>query len=74
VIDRIRQAFIAALLHDDDGTLAASACDRRDSGIAAQCVIISISERLGCLCEHRGGDHPTRSRQGEEECHVAMLS
>ena len=69
-----RSRFIPARRSAECRMFAAPACDRSYSGIAAQCVIISISERLGCLCEHRGGDHPTRSRQGKEECHVAMLS
>jgi hypothetical protein len=74
VIDSIPQSLVATLPHDNNVPLSTATGDWSYSGIAAQRVVISISERLGRLCEHRGGDHPTRSRQGKEECHVAMLT
>jgi len=36
-------------------------------------MIISLGKRLSGLCKHRGGDHPTDSRQGQQEGHVTML-
>src|SRR3981081_3295161 len=73
VIGRIPQTRVAPSPHDHHLSLATPPSDRRRAGITAERVVISFSERLRRLREHRGADHPTHSRQGKKDFHVTML-
>lgn len=73
VIERIPQTRVAPSPHDHHLSRAAPASDRGRAGITADGMVISFSERLRGLREHRGADYPTHSWQGKQDFHVTML-
>ena len=61
VVEGVPHPGIARLAHDDGSRLTALPGNRRNTGIGAESVIISLGKRLRGLCKHRGGNPPTDS-------------
>src|SRR5215469_15559543 len=74
VIERVTQTDIAGVAHQDHPVLAALFGDRRDSGVSAQGVIVSLDKGPRGLSEHRGGYDSSHSWQGPEDLDVAVLA
>src|ERR1035438_2214872 len=74
VIERVAQRLIAGVSHHYHFPLATSPRHRSRSRIIAQSLIISFSEGLRSLSEHRGGDDRPNSRQGKQDLCVTMLA
>ena len=63
----------AGLAPDDDTALAGPLGHRRDSGQTAQSGVIAPQQGIPSLCEQRGEDNPSNSRQGCKDFHVMLL-
>jgi uncharacterized iron-regulated protein len=65
---------VHCLAHQDDPAFARSLGDRGNARQAAQRVVISALQGIGCFCEQRGEDDSADARQGSQDRHVTLLS
>ena len=73
VVHDISKPVAAGLPSDDDAALAGLLGDRRDSGQTAQSGVVAPFKAIPSLCEQRGEDDPSNSRQGCKDFHVMLL-
>ncbi len=73
VVKRVAEAAVAAVAHDHVPASAALLGDRCDPSMSSQGVVVSISECLRGLGEHRGGHDSPNSWQGSDYSDVTML-
>ena len=73
MVHGVGKPVMAGLPPDDDAAFARSLGDGRDSGQAAQRGVVAPLQGIPSLCEQRGEDDPSHSRQGCEELHVMLL-
>lgn len=73
VIDRLPEAVVTRVAHHHLFTLATLASNGRDAGVATQGVIVTLTQELGRLGEHGGGDTNADPDQGTENLDVTML-
>jgi hypothetical protein len=64
---------MAGLPPDDDAAFAGPLGNRRDSRQTAQSGVVASPQGIPSLCEQRGEDDPSHSRQGCEDPHVMLL-
>src|SRR5258707_15418748 len=72
VVERIPQPLVAGIAHYPHFPLPALPRHRSSPCIFSQSLIISFSEGLRGLTQHRGADHPPNSRQGKQDLGVTM--
>jgi hypothetical protein len=72
MVDSLSKPGIAGAPHENDGAFTAAAGDRSGSGLSTQRVVVSLSERLRSLREHRGADESSRAWKREKDLGVAM--
>jgi hypothetical protein len=70
----VTQAWVAGTSHQHDTSFARLASDGSNSGEISQGVVVSVTERLKGLGEHRGAVELPHAWQGEEDRCVAMLN
>src|SRR5271157_2071598 len=73
MVHGVGEPVMAGLPPDDDAAFARSLGYGRDSGQAAQRGVIAPLQGIPSLCEQRGEDDPSYSRQGCEDLHVMLL-
>ena len=73
MVHGVGKPVTAGLPSDDNAALAGLLGDRRDSGQIAQRGVVAPFEAIPSLCEQRGEDNPSNSRQGCEDFHVMLL-
>jgi hypothetical protein len=73
MVHGIGKPVMAGLPPDDDAAFARALGDGRDSGQTAQGGVIAPLQGIESLCEQRGEDDPSHSRQGCEDLHVMLL-
>ncbi len=73
VVHGIGEAIMAGLPSDNDAALARPLGDGCDSSQTAQSGVIAPQQGIPSLCEQRGEDDPSDSRQGCEDFHVMLL-
>jgi hypothetical protein len=72
MVDSVTQSDVRRVAHDDDVRLAASFGHWRDTRQCAQRLIVAAAERPRCLGEQCREIDPADSRQGLQNCHVAL--
>jgi hypothetical protein len=72
VVDGFSKAWIAGAPHEDARRFPTATSDGSDPGVSAQRVVVSLSERLRSLAEHRGADDSSRAWNREKDLGVAM--
>ena len=73
VVHGISKPVAAGLPSDDNAALAGLLGDGRDSGQTAQSGVVAPFKAIPSLCEQRGEDNPSNSRQGCKDFHVMCL-
>ena len=73
VVHDISKPVTAGLPSDDNAALAGLLGDGRDSGQTAQSGVVAPLQAIPSLCEQRGEDNPSNSRQGCKDFHVMLL-
>src|SRR5271166_1740733 len=73
VVHDISKPVTAGLPSDDNAALAGLLGDGRDSGQTAQSGVVAPFKAIPSLCEQRGEDDPSHSRQGCKDFHVMLL-
>ena len=66
-------ARTAGLPSDDNAALAGLLGDGRDSGQTAQSGAVAPLQAIPGLCEQRGEENPSNSRQGCKDFHAMLL-
>ena len=73
MVHGVGEPVVAGLPPDYDAAFARSLATVRDFGQAAQRGVIAPLQGIPSLCEQRGEDDPSYSRQGCEDLHVMLL-
>jgi hypothetical protein len=73
LVHGIGEPVMAGLSSDDNAALARSLGNRGDSSQTAQGGVIAPLQGIPSLCQQRGEDDPSYSRQGCEDFHVMLL-
>ena len=73
VVHGVSEPVTAGLPSDDNAALAGLLGDGRDSGQTAQSGVVAPFKAVPSLCEQRGEDNPSNSRQGRKDFHVMLL-
>ena len=73
MVHGVGKPVTTGLPSDDNGALAGLLGDRRNSGQIAQRGVVAPFQAIPSLCEQRGEDNPSHSRQGCEDFHVMLL-
>lgn len=72
MVDSLPKPGIAGTSHGNDRAFPAAAGDGSGSGLSTKRVVVSLSERLRSLAEHRGADDSSRAWKREKDLGVAM--
>jgi len=72
VVHGVGKPVAAGLPADDNAAFARPFGHGRDSGQTAQSGVVAPQQGIPSLCEQRGEDDPSNSRQGCEDFHVML--
>src|SRR6516162_7783083 len=73
MVHGVGKPVAAGLPPDNDATFARPLGDGRDSGQTAQSGVVAPLQAIPSLCEQRGEDNPSHSRQGCKDFNVMLL-
>ena len=73
MVERVAEAAVCGETSDDDLAFSGALGDRRHATQTSQSMVVSPLQGIEGLCEQRGEDDPTHSRQGCEDRYVALL-